>query len=99
MQTITVKTGQTVYDIALERYGTCEAVGEILALNPDIFNDQAKLVARGTDILAETGFYLDIAVAEGLQLRIDDESALIRKNVLKEITSEITTYHYDTNDQ
>ena len=45
MKTITVKARQTVYDIALEQYGTCEAVGEILALNPDVGNDPAALAA------------------------------------------------------
>jgi hypothetical protein len=98
MKTITVKARQTVYDIALEQYGTCEAVGEILALNPDVGNDPAALAAQGIDSVSETGFYLDVAVDKGAQLRIDDDSTLMRKNVLKEITSEITTYQYGTND-
>ena len=95
MKTITVKARQTVYDIALEQYGTCEAVGEILALNPDVANDPAAL---GIDSVSEAGFYLDVAVDKGAQLRIDDDSTLMRKNALKEITSEITTYQYGTND-
>ena len=47
MTTATVKARQTVYDIALEQYGTCEAVGEILALNPQIANDPEALVQLG----------------------------------------------------
>ena len=82
MTTATVKARQTVYDIALEQYGTCEAVGEILVLNPQI----------------ETVFYLDVAVAPGTQLRIDDESGLMRKNTLKELENDITTYRYGEND-
>lgn len=57
MTTATVKARQTVYDIALEQYGTCEAVGEILALNPQIANDSEALVQLGIDSIGETGFY------------------------------------------
>lgn len=98
MTTITVKARQTVYDIALEQYGTCEAVGEILALNPEITNDPAALTQKEIDSIGETGFYLDVAVEPGTQLLVDDDSTLIRKSTLKEITTEITTYHYGTND-
>ena len=49
MTTATVKARQTVYDIALEQYGTCEAVGEILALNPQIANDPEALVQLWID--------------------------------------------------
>ena len=98
MTTATVKARQTVYDIALEQYGTCEAVGEILALNPQIANDPEALVQLGIDSIGETGFYLDVAVAPGTQLRIDDESGLMRKNTLKELVNDITTYRYGQND-
>lgn len=98
MTTATVKARQTVYDIALEQYGTCEAVGELLALNPQITNDPEALVQLGIDSISETGFYLDVAVAPGAQLYIDDDSDLMRKNTLKEITTDITTYQYGTND-
>ena len=81
MTTATVKARQTVYDIALEQYGTCEA-----------------LVQLGIDSIGETGFYLDVAVAPGTQLRIDDESGLMRKNTLKELGNDITTYRYGQND-
>lgn len=98
MTTITVRARQTVFDIALEQYGTCEAVGEILALNPDIANDPAALAQMGIDSVSETGFYMDAPVDKGMLLRIDEDSPLIRKNVLKELTNEITTYQYGTND-
>ena len=90
MTTATVKARQTVYDIALEQYGTCEAVGEILALNPQIANDPEALVQLGIDSIG--------AVAPGTQLRIDDESGLMRKNTLKELGNDITTYRYGQND-
>ena len=57
----------------------------------------AALAAQGIDSVSEAGFYLDVAVGKGAQLRIDDDSTLMRKNALKEITSEITTYQYGTN--
>lgn len=98
MKTATVKARQTVYDIAIEQYGTCEAVGEIIALNPQIANDPEALVQLGIDSLGEVGFYLDVAVAPGAQLHIDDESDLMRKNTLKELESDITTYRYGEND-
>ena len=94
MTTATVKARQTVYDIALEQY----AVGEILALNPQITNDPEALVQLGIDSIGETGFYLDVAVTPGTQLRIDDESGLMRKNTLKELGNDITTYRYGQND-
>ena len=56
MTTATVKARQTVYDIALEQYGTCEAVGEILALNPQIANDPEALVQLGSTASAKRGF-------------------------------------------
>lgn len=98
MKTTTVKARQTLYDIALEQYGTCEAVGELLALNPGIANDPEALRRLGIETLGQTGFYLDAAVAPGTQLRIDEQSALMRKGTLKEIISDITTYDHGTND-
>jgi hypothetical protein len=55
-------------------------------------------VQLGIDSIGETGFYLDVAVAPGTQLRIDDESGLMRKNTLKELGNDITTYRYGQND-
>lgn len=98
MTTITVKARQTVYDIAIEQYGTCEAAGEILVLNPEIANDPAALTLKGIDSIAEKGFYLDVAVAPGMRLYIDDQSDLMRKGTIKELTTDITTYHYGPND-
>lgn len=99
MKTVTVKRNQTLYDIALEQYGTCEAVGEILSLNPRLTNDPAALCAKGIDSMRETAFYIDIAVKPGTHLTVDENSTLIRKSTLREITTDITTYRYGTNDQ
>jgi len=98
MKTITVKARQTVYDIALEQYGTCEAVASRARGRAGGGGGGGGGGAQGIDSVSEAGFYLDVAVDKGAQLRIDDDSTLMRKNALKEITSEITTYQYGTND-
>lgn len=99
MKTITVKKHQTLFDIALEQYGTCEAVGEILALNPGLENDPAALAQLGIDSIRHTAFYIDAAVAPGMRIRVDENSAWVRKNTLKELTNDITTYRHGPNDQ
>lgn len=98
MQTITVKENQTLYDFALEQYGTCEAVGELLQLNADIINDPAALRARGIDSIADDAFYLDIAVESDTQIIVDPNSMLRQNSVVKELTTDITTYDNGTND-
>lgn len=98
METITVKERQTLFDIALEQYGTCEAVDELLRLNPDIANDPAALTAAGIDSIADKGFYLDLPVETSMQLVYDPDSMLRRDNILKELRNDITTYDYGTND-
>lgn len=99
MKTVTVKRNQTLYDIALEQYGTCEAIGEILDLNPQLTNDPAALCATRIDSMRDTAFYIDTALEPGTQLLIDEDSPRIRKSTLRELTNDITTYRYGTNDQ
>ena len=36
MKTVTVKPNQTVFDILVEQYGTCEALAELLENNPNL---------------------------------------------------------------
>ena len=39
MKTVTVKPNQTVFDILVEQYGTCEALAELLENNPNLENE------------------------------------------------------------
>ena len=86
MKTIINIDNQTIYDLAVQHYGNVEAVGEILALNPDITND-----AKGENIDVSTEFWLDLPIVAGSRLVIDDSSYLQRKNTVKEITEPVIT--------
>lgn len=89
MKTIEVKDEQILLDIALQHYGTAEAIGEIVANNPGLCNEPSAVVAAGRDLGA---FYPDIKLKVGLQVNIDDESRLVKKTVVKKIETDITTY-------
>lgn len=89
MKTISVKENQTLLDIALQYYGTAEAVDEILTLNREIKNDPAALVAENRAL----GYlYPDIKLKPGVLIQIDDESLLLKKTVVKKIERDVTTY-------
>lgn len=92
MKTITVKPNQTIYDIAVEQYGTVGALGELLSLNPGLRNDPEALVALGIDPLSFTDFRLDAAVEKGLQITVDDDSPLRKPAVINDLNREVTTY-------
>lgn len=92
MKRITVKPNQTIFDLAAEHYGNCEAIAELLVNNPTICNDQAALTGLGIDYLADSSFYIDAPVKPGLQLNIDNDSRLFKNSVIKEIENEVTTY-------
>lgn len=92
MITIIVSPNQTVYDLAAQHYGTCEAVEEILQNNPGIKNDKKALVALNVDYLTDADFYLDAPVNPGTELNIDTDSKLIRTSVTNEFNTDITTY-------
>lgn len=95
---IKVKQNQTLFDIAIEQYGTCEAVEELLRLNPDISNDPRAKIASGIDYIADRDFYLDLAVAQGEELIINLDSELRQNTILREIQGiDITTYNNGTN--
>lgn len=95
---ITTKARQTIFDLALEQYGTCEAIGEILALNPDIANDPRALAARGIDSIRDESFYLDVALEPGTELTVDPDSMIRKSNIIKELDTPITTYDHGTDD-
>lgn len=89
MKTIETVNDQTLLDVALQHYGTAEATGEIILGNPELRNDPAAVVAAGR----EPGpFYPDIRLAAGTQVRIDDDSRLVIKTVVKKINRNVTTY-------
>lgn len=92
MKTVTVKKNQTIYDLALEQYGTCEAVDELLGSNSKLCNDPEALAARGLDTVNDPAFYLDVALQAGLQVSVDTDSPLIERLTVKELNTPITTY-------
>ena len=61
MKTVEVKDEQTLLDIALQHYGTAEAVGKILSDNPGLANEPSapgKITtsnARGFTVISESG--------------------------------------------
>lgn len=90
MTTIKTEANQTVFDMAVQHYGTTEAVAEIMSLNT-LVNDPHALADAGID--TSEVFYPDIALKTGLTVVIDDNSALRNRNTLKELDSRtITTY-------
>ena len=89
MRTISVKDNQTVLDIAMQYYGTAEAVSEILDIKPGIKNDATSLVAEGREL---GYFYPDRKLKPGVAIQIDDESLLFKKTVVKKIEIDVTTY-------
>lgn len=99
MKTIKAQRNQSLRDIALQYYGTQEALGELLTNNPELKNDPAALSALGIDALSEDGFYVDAALLSGLAVRIDTDSKRVQQSTLKELTREITTYDNGTNDR
>lgn len=93
MKQITVKANQSLRDIALEHYGTLEAMGQIVALNePVLKNDARALVAIGVDYLQDSSFYLDVALEPGLTIQVNNRSDIIDKNIIRELKTEQTKY-------
>ncbi len=92
MKTIKVEPNQTVYDLAVQHYGTAEAVSEILSNNPDLANDTNALIELSIDTNSQSAFRLDVAVRPGFMLRIDETSGLRNESIIKKITNDITTY-------
>lgn len=93
IRTIIVDANQTIYDLALQYYGTLEAVGEIFANNPLLVNDKAALIALGIDPVCDKQFYFDVAVEAGFVLKINTDSKQIKSNIVREINTPITTYN------
>lgn len=92
MKKVTVKPNQTLYDIAVSEYGTCEAISELIANNPELSNDSQAKVAMGIDTVNDPDFYFDLPLNPGSVVLIDTDSRTLRKNILREITKEVTTF-------
>lgn len=92
MKTISVKRNQTLFDVALERYGTLEALGEILRNNPGLTNDAGALAALGIDAVNSSDFYPDVMLEAGQSVAIDTDSGTIRSGIVKQIIQDITTF-------
>lgn len=76
MKTVEVKDEQTLLDIALQHYGTAEAVGKILSDNPGLANEPSAVVEAGRELGA---FYPDIKLKVGSQVSVDDDSRLMKR--------------------
>lgn len=92
MKTVKAKGNQTIIDVALEQYGNLEAMGEILANNPDLTNDPVVLSRLGIEHIDAVDFYIDLALEPGIDIIIDEDSPLIKSSERKQIPAEITTF-------
>lgn len=101
MKEIKTAENQTLFDIAVMYYGTCEAADEIIRNNPELANDGRAKTALGIDAVSDSAFYPDLPIRPESVIRIDADSRLIRKNALREIEKEVTTFNltgYGEND-
>lgn len=100
MNRVTVRANQTIFDIALEQYGTIEAVAEILSLNPNIGNAPQSKKDVGIDYIADTDFYHDLALSQTATIIINPDSELRRQSIRRELQGiEITTYNNGKDNQ
>ena len=96
MKEVKVLRNQTIYDLAVQHYGTLEALSEIINNNPTLLNDKEALSAAGIDYFKDDEFYFDIPIAVGFALKIDTDSFLLKKTITQEMT-EVTTYNTENN--
>lgn len=92
METIKTVQNQTVFDIAVQHYGTGEAVGEIMRNNPGLRNDPAALAELGIDYMADSAFYADAALRPNQNVAIDPDSKLRKQSVTRELPGAVTTF-------
>ncbi len=89
---VKVEENQSVHDIAIAYYGTLEAVGEIITLNPELRNDKTALTNIGVDAISNTSFYIDVALEVGMEITIDTDSRTIKTEITRELTTPQTKY-------
>lgn len=92
MKTIEVEPNQTLFDVAVQHYGTLDALAELLELNPALENDPAALIANGINTLDNVVFRMDLALKPGLMLHVDDESKRMDSKIAAKIDNPVTTY-------
>lgn len=97
MLQIIIKANQSLRDIAITHYGTLEAIGEIVTLNEAILkNDPKALVDLGIDYLHDHALYLDVALAPGIIIEVNDRGRTVDQNIIRDLTTEQTKYEYGT---
>lgn len=71
MKKVTAKANQTIYDVAIEQYGTCEAVGKLMQDNPGMENDLQAVTEAGIEKATEVSIliYRYLRVARCLSIR------------------------------
>lgn len=89
MKKVEINNNRTLLDIAMEYYGTAEALGEILLNNPRIKNDRNALIDADRQI---NEFHPDIKLEIGSTLLIDDDSRQVKKITVKKINRSVNTY-------
>ncbi len=93
MKTIKVEPNQTIYDIAVQYYGTLDGVAELIDLNPGLRNDPQALVDLGINTANnDNAFRMDVAIAPGSVLAYDETSRTIDEKVVRKIENPVTTY-------
>lgn len=92
MKTIETEPNQTLFDLAIQHYGTLEALAELLELNPVLENDPEALVANGINTLDNVVFRMDLALKPGLLLHVDDNSKRMDSKIAAKIDNPVTTY-------
>ena len=92
MKKVTVRRNQTIHDIAAMEYGPCEAVPEIMANNAGLENDEQAKVRMGIDASKDKDFYFDLPLKQGSIVLIDTDSRSLKKNIIREIDKEVTTF-------
>lgn len=86
---VIIKDNQTVLDIAVQHYGNAAAVAEILWNNPQLTNDIPAVIMEGYE---PGDFYPHIKLKPGQKATIDEDSSYMKKNVIRKIDREVTTY-------
>ena len=92
MKTITVEPNQTIFDLAVQYYGTTEGINEILG-NNTLENDDTSKIAAGIDPVSDKNFYVDLPVKPGTTIIINTGSKLVKNSVTRDITTSVTTFN------
>lgn len=88
MRLITTVRNQTIFDIALQEYGTVEAAFQIIEDNPHLsgLND----FPAGVTLPAGTDFNISYPIREGVTINLQDELDIENTTVKKDIGTVIS---------